>query len=282
MPAATSIALGVGAAAVAGGTAGKVVSGMKAASAQERAAQMQLAERRKERELALQLAEPTTTELLSMDKAIQFAEAANARNARVLDSVDPALIEAGEQALELMQGKEATVLEPIRGERQRQRQELRARLADQLGPGFETSSAGIRALNEFDNQTSMVLNNAQMNMLGSLLHTSAQTRQVVSPFQGASTFATLADVAGGVSRRRVAAATGTPVAPYAGGSELAKASRYQAIGGAFGGLTQLGGLIGGAAAGGMFSGGGAPVSNLGSLGRTDLVGQTGGSGGMLA
>lgn len=94
----------------------------------------------------------------------------------LLDSVDPALREAGEQAYKLMKGEEAAVLGPIRKQRDRQRIVVENELASRLGSGFRTSSAGIEAMRRFDDETDTLMASAQFTTLNNLLGVSAQVR----------------------------------------------------------------------------------------------------------
>src|SRR5690606_36516284 len=99
-----------------------------------------------------------------------------ARQNQLLEAVDPALKEAGSQALQLLQGKEAAALNPIRQQRERDRKKLEENLARRLGSGFRTSSAGIEALSRFDQSTSEMLFNAQNTTMNQLLSLSASVR----------------------------------------------------------------------------------------------------------
>ena len=72
-----------------------------------------------------------------------------------------ALEQAGMNLGDLLKGKESASLSPFRGEIERQRNLLRQQLAQRLGPGFETSTAGSQALNEFERQASAGLIGAQ-------------------------------------------------------------------------------------------------------------------------
>lgn len=201
----------VGAGAAIGGVVVAGVSAADAASDRAKAFEAQEAQQVSDRELALEAAKPNANEILLLDRSIQLAESANSRQQRILDATDPALIEAGEQALELLQGKEAQILGPLREQRSRQREELVQRLAARLGPGFETSSAGIRALNQFDAQTSQLSASAQLTAVGALLGTTTQVRAQVDPFGGSAVFGDLAGVAGAPNRRVISAITGAPI-----------------------------------------------------------------------
>lgn len=104
----------------------------------------------------------------ALNSSIASQEQNVQRQAELFNSIDPAVMEASEQALSLLKGEDARSLAPLREERKSQRQALVNRLREQLGPGGETSTAGIQALNEFDRQTSSQMNRAQQASLGQL------------------------------------------------------------------------------------------------------------------
>ena len=107
-------------------------------------------------------------ELRALTQALDTQQRALGRQMELFESIDPAVMAASEQALQLLQGEEARALAPIRQERETQRQALVDRLREQLGPGAETSTAGIQALNRFDQETSQVMAGAQQQSLSQL------------------------------------------------------------------------------------------------------------------
>lgn len=165
------------------GTAGTVYASNKstkaatnAANAQKDAQTQALADARADRERAYADAQkaalPSTEELAAAKRlsdrnesalTAQLSKIAEAQ--KVLDAVDPSVKEAGKQTLELLQGKTSAMLDPVIKGRDRQRLELENKLAARLGPGFRTSSAGIAALNSFDNDTTGIIANVQSQAL---------------------------------------------------------------------------------------------------------------------
>jgi hypothetical protein len=264
-----------GAAIAGAGVYGQYKSGKAQAAAAGSAAEAQQAEAQATRAAAVKFALPSMAEIKANERAVALGEANIARTQRVLDSVDPALIEAGQQALKLMQGQDAQTLDPIRKERDRQKQELTSRLATQLGSGFAGSTAGIKAMNEFDNQTGQILAGAQDQALGRLLGTTIQTRSLNSPNQLVTEQQTIAGMAAAPSYRGLTALAYSPTAPYAGAPFVGAAQRAGYMNQAFGGITQIGTSIIGAAGGGKF--GASMLGNsqqqqrqFGQLGQTDL------------
>jgi hypothetical protein len=240
MAAFTSIALGVGAAASA---AGSIIGG----NAQEAAAQAQLAEQRKNRKEALKLAKPSAQELAQIKKQIEVTDRAVARQEKLLAAVDPALMEAGKQALELLKGKEAAVLDPMKRQRAEQRRMLEDRLRQQLGPGFETSSAGIEALSRFDTQTQDLLTGAQSQAVGQLLgQANATVAQSGALIQGAHAMGMPLASLNAIKSRQVTAALGSPTSQYAGADHMSEMALGQGLSGLGSGLAGLGGQMYGA------------------------------------
>lgn len=186
MAAASTVAIVAGSA-VAAGLIGSQIAGANAASDQAEATQQVLAEQISARERALGIAAPTYNELTAINQQLLLSKNANERalmaverEQAILDAVDPAIREAGTQALQLLQGKDAAILTPIKAQRADQRRQLEQTLADRLGGGFETSSAGIAALRDFDTATGNLIAGAQQESLGQLLGTSIQGRSLAT------------------------------------------------------------------------------------------------------
>lgn len=177
MAAVTAAVIG-GTAAVAGGVMA-FKGAQSAANATDRAAQTQLSvaqqqlnDQKAARTTALSLAQPTAQELAAVDRLVTQNQAQLAQSISevqkglsIIDSIDPAIKEAGNQAYDLLKGKQAQLLAPVQAQRSRQRQELEGQLASRLGAGFRTSSAGIEALNKFDTATNEALSQTQQQSL---------------------------------------------------------------------------------------------------------------------
>ncbi len=164
---AAAIVTGVGMAVSVGSKiAGAVISGNQAKDAASKAEEM---------------ARPSAQEIMQLESGIRQQDEIIARERKMIEAVDPAILEAGKQAHELLQGKEAAVLDPLKRQRERQKGQLRERLRSQLGPGFETSSAGIEAMGRFDTETGDLLMGHQQQVVGQLLgvaqNASGQSRQ---------------------------------------------------------------------------------------------------------
>ncbi len=216
------------------------------AAAQGRAANAQLAQQKEDRALATKAAD-SADEIRQLSEAVRTNNYDISRQQRILDSTDPAVIEAGKQALEMMKGVESKTLAPLRAQREKEKMKLVEKLQRQLGPGFENTTAGIQALTAFDEATATGLQTAQQNAIGQYLGVSqgfsAQglTNQVAQQ-------ATLGGMYGNIAQRKIGAINGTPI--NAGLQYSGDIAKYQAQGQNFGQIMQLGGMAVGAMAGG--------------------------------
>ena len=111
------------------------------------------------------LANANPEELYALDRANQSAKSALDREERLLAAIDPALMEASQQALKLLRGETAAVNNPLMEQRSSQRQQLVNSLRSQYGPGAESSSVGMRSLQQFDMDSNSMF---QQNQQGSL------------------------------------------------------------------------------------------------------------------
>jgi len=116
----------------------------------------------------------TVAGLNAADADLANQERNLARQEKLLASIDPTIMEASQQALKLLRGEESSTLSPLKRQRDLQRQKLLNQLREQLGPGAETSTAGIQALTRFDAETSNLMGGAQQQALGNLGQISGQ------------------------------------------------------------------------------------------------------------
>lgn len=82
-----------------------------------------------------------------------------------LDQLDPNVKASGQNLYNLLTGQSAAILAPLQTSLNNQRQSMMDRLSSQMGPGFMTSSAGMMAMTQFDQQASLTLNSAQLNAI---------------------------------------------------------------------------------------------------------------------
>lgn len=134
----------------------------------------------------------TPQALRALNQSIETQSAQLDRQIKLFESIDPAIMEASQQVLQLLQGEDAAALDPVKKQRASQRQALVDRLREQMGPGAETSTAGIQALNQFDQQTNQIMSQTQQQSLGQLFGIAqggAQGRSALN--QGASVLGNL-------------------------------------------------------------------------------------------
>lgn len=229
----------------------------KAAKAQERAAKTQ-------QEQAIEAAK-SPEEFAQLERAAAFQERQLGRQERLIESLDPAILEAATQATQLLRGEEAASLGPARQQRARQREQLLNQLRQQLGPGAETSSVGQQALQNFDQQTSTQLSGLQQQSLSQLFNIGS-----FESGRGATALAGTLGVARGFgqrAQRQTSAITGTggAVTGAAGSQFVGEQIRGAGIASIGGAITQ------GALAGGFGGGGGGAASSGGFTGS--LAGQ---------
>lgn len=177
------IAAGIAATAAIGGavisanaTKGAGEATLTAADKQVAMAQKALDEQIKAREqgvaLGHEVGSMSAGELSSINQLLRDKESAlNAsmfeldKQKSILQSVDPAVRTAGQQTLDLLNGKLTPYLSPILKQRELDRTKLENTLASQFGPGYKASSAGIEALTKFDAATSQVVSQGQQQAL---------------------------------------------------------------------------------------------------------------------
>lgn len=116
----------------------------------------------------------TTLSLANMDRDLKNQERNLARQEQMIAQIDPTIIEASQQALKLLRGETSSTLAPLERQRATARQKLVNQLREQLGPGAETSTAGMQALNRFDSESSNLFAGAQQQAIGQLGQTAGQ------------------------------------------------------------------------------------------------------------
>lgn len=112
--------------------------------------------------------------IAQFEKDIANQERNLSRQEQLISQLDPTIIEASQQALRLLRGESSSTLGPLKAQRDRQRQRLVNTLREQMGPGAETSSAGMQALTAFDSETDSLFAGAQQQALSNLGSLSSQ------------------------------------------------------------------------------------------------------------
>jgi hypothetical protein len=149
-------------------------------------------------------------------------------------------LEQGKQFYNQLRGEASGVVRSFDNQRSRQREQLRASLVEKLGPDALTSSAGVNALNNFDQQTS----DARAEIEDKSLNNSISRLSTLQQSQGASgatIFNAYSNMSGllnniqsslgGVQTRLVNASTmsATPVIGSAGSEYVGQAALGQGI-----------------------------------------------------
>lgn len=193
------------------------IMGDNAASAAQDQANAQLDQEKQDRTLAQQYAN-NPAQLAALQEAITTNQQDISNKQKVLASVDPALIEAGKQALQLEQGKSAASLAPIQNQRAAGRSALQSQLQQQLGSGYATSSAGIQALNNYDQQTSNLMNNAQQSAISTYLGSAQNSANTNSLSNATNALTGISNGYGSMSANAIGALRGTPISSAGAGS----------------------------------------------------------------
>lgn len=130
-------------------------------------------------------AQMTPDEMVAMSEQLDHLNKMNAifgqqisNSSAVLAAVNPAFLSAGKNAVDIMNGKAAPTLAPLHAQIDQQRQNLQTQLASMYGPGWSSSSAGIEAMQRFEQGAQSTLANAQQSYLGTLLGGASQGAQV--------------------------------------------------------------------------------------------------------
>jgi len=241
-----------------------------AALAQQRQADLFLKDAQEARTSAVEAAS-SPQELEELNRALSLQDQGLQRQEKLLASLDPAILEASNQALKLLRGGPEDVSQlkeqqqkAVRSRRDQQRQRLTDRLREQLGPGAETSSAGIQALNNFDFQSDQLfaetdlgieqfgLQKQQVNTgrLGQLFGSAFQGQQVDPFSQAAGGRANIASLFGNIASRKVNAFTGAQAGVAQAQQNVLGSAGAEFTGEALKGQAQqqlVGQLLGGAA-----------------------------------
>lgn len=147
-------------------------------AATQQALQAQIQERQQITALATQSAQMSPSEINSINSILNTKGAALASTMQSinqqqtqLNAMDPNVKAAGQNLYNLLSGQAAATLAPLQKQQQMQRSQQMNALAQQLGPGFMSTSAGIEAMTKFDTQQSLALTQAQQSALGQITST---------------------------------------------------------------------------------------------------------------
>lgn len=128
-----------------------------------------LAEGRTQQSAAMSLAQASPSELRAYQGSLETAFRQNEQDLKLMDSIDPALMEASSQVLSLLRGDQTSMGKSYETSRASARAKLVDSLRAQYGPGAEASSIGQRALQDFDAKSAEGAFGMQQQSLGSLM-----------------------------------------------------------------------------------------------------------------
>jgi len=214
-----------------------VTGNTKAADAAQQAANAQaavsnqyasdsMAFARQNQSAAMNFASATPQELASLSRSYQAAGQSLDMRQQQLSAIDPAIMEASKQALDLMRGGTAAANKPLMDQRNLQRTQLVNSLRSQYGPGGENSSAGQRALQQFDLSTNSMFQTNQQSSLAQMMGYAGQDLNANAEIGG---MMGVGQGYGNIQQRQVNAALGS-------GSQM-----QSAMGNAFGARSQAAG-----------------------------------------
>lgn len=126
----------------------------------------------------------TPAQMAAFGQSLNAQESNVARQESLAQSMDPALVSAGKQLNDLLQGKSAPVMQNLNNQRQLQRQQM----VDQLnssGMG-STSAAGMQQLNQFDAQTANMQTQTQQSYMDQISKLPLQGAQEGNALTGAN------------------------------------------------------------------------------------------------
>lgn len=115
------------------------------------------------------LSRATPQELRAYEGSLKAAEDQLSRQEKMLQAIDPSIMEASSQLLSILKGESAGIGGGLSAQRAQQRNQLLNTLRAQLGPGAETTAAGQRALRNFDMETSVGAEQMRSGTVGTLM-----------------------------------------------------------------------------------------------------------------
>ncbi len=239
--------MGVAAAAGLGGVGllGTILAANSEADAIEKMTAQQRIIFEESRKDVFEAAAPTENEIQLLMQNTKRLTQVFENNKALVASLDPALAALGAETKALLEGKEAAVLAPFREIQDRDRERLRAKLHDQLGPGFEESTIGRRILSDFEASSSLAAGQLQHQTVRDLTQLTIGARPNLT-----------ADILAGTELLRTAGAPASRLtaglAQLGSGAKFAPGSgdvaRARSFGDLFGDLTEAGAVIGTVAA----------------------------------
>lgn len=107
------------------------------------------------------MGQTTSNSLAALNSQMQSIQAGQAAMA----NISPAIQQAGKNTYDLLAGQTSALLKPLQDQLAYQRGQLQQQLAQKYGSGYQTTAAGILALNNFDMQSGTTMMNAQFQAI---------------------------------------------------------------------------------------------------------------------
>jgi hypothetical protein len=262
MAIATSTAIIAGAAAAA-----SVGGNIMQAEAQKGIGRAQAGAAGRMREEALVFAAPTSQELENLTKSVNLYDRMYAQSTAMIDQLTeqvtkmygPAIMEQGKQYYNQLRGEASGVVKSFDNQRSRQREQVRAALIERMGPDALTSSAGVNALNDFDQKTSEMRAGIEEQSLTNAVQRIGGMQEGASraAYTGLQAFSSMSNLLGSIQKgfgdiqtRQVNAAVGTgeAIARTAGSEYLGQMGYGKLISDLGGQAMRFAGMTGGPSA----------------------------------
>lgn len=117
----------------------------------------------------MDFAKASPQELRAYEASLGSAEKQNTIDQQLVDAINPSVMEASKQVLGILRGDTSSgAMGPYAQQRDQQRQQVINQLRQKFGPGGETTSAGQKALRDFDLSANMQGAQLGQQQLGSL------------------------------------------------------------------------------------------------------------------
>lgn len=241
---------GAAAGTVAGGTM-SVIGGKQQADAQQGIANAQQYQANLERQYNMNVAAPTAGEIEMLQNQLQnynqtlgLQQAQLQRDTSLYNTLNP-------QLMSLLNGGSAPTLSPYMNIVGQQRNQLSTDLARQLGPGWEQTTAGQQALQNFNLQSSNQGAQIQQSYMGTLMANQLALGSSIAgqANQGAQTLGALGkdymSGAMGLQGQQLQASMGSSMTPYAGAQYAGDLMRGQMWSNMGSSMMNMGGQMGG-------------------------------------
>lgn len=119
-------------------------------------------------------------QLQALTQSLGTAQRQAESDQKLLDAIDPAIMEASKQALSILNGGQSATSAATQAQIGNQRQQLVNSLREQYGPGAETSAVGQQQLRQFDLQNNQLMAQTQQQSLAQLFGLAGQGGQLSS------------------------------------------------------------------------------------------------------